>query len=103
MDKKTLLSKIKTSLNKKLHVKKIYLFGSRARGDFYEESDYDLAVISQDFAEMSFDERQKLVRPLIRKVLKGAALDVVCYTEQEYRQGKKAFLPSIIEKEGIAV
>ena len=52
---------------------------------------------------MSFIERQKLVRPLIRKVLGVVPLDAVCYTEEEYEKGKSAFLPSIIEKEGVMV
>ena len=28
--------------------------------------------------------------------------DVVCYTEEEYEKGTKAFLPGIIEEEGVA-
>lgn len=100
MDKKKLLE-IKKELKKKIGVEKMYLYGSRAKGTYTRDSDYDIAIISLDFSTMSFSERQKLVRPLIRKVLGTVSLDVTCYTPEEYRRGKKAFLPSIIEKEGI--
>lgn len=42
----------------KNHVKKVILFGSRARGDFYKKSDIDLAVEGGSFAKfaMSVDE-----------------------------------------------
>ena len=103
MDQKKLLIRIKRILEKKIMVDRVTLFGSRAKGTFHGDSDYDLAVISPDFKRMSFLERQQLVRPLVRKVLGNVALDVACYTEQEYERGKKAFLPSIIEKEGVAV
>ena len=37
------------------HVKKVILFGSRARGDFKAKSDIDLAVQGGDFVLLSFD------------------------------------------------
>ena len=101
MDQKKLLIKIKNALKKKIIVDRVTLFGSRAKGTFHSDSDYDIAVISPDFTEITFIERQQLVRPLIRKVLGSVALDVACYTEQEYKKGIKAFLPSIIEREGV--
>ena len=100
MDKKKLLE-IKKELKKKITVKHIYLFGSRAKGTYTSDSDYDFAIVSEDFKKISFSERQKLVRPIIRKILGIVPLDVTCYTSEEYKKGKKAFLPSIIEKEGI--
>lgn len=97
----TTLKKIKEELDSHLLVSRVYLFGSRARGKAHEDSDYDIAVVSNDFAKMSFSQRQRLVRPLVRKVIGNLPLDVLCYTEDEYERGKKAFLPGIIEEEGI--
>ena len=37
----------------KNHVKKVILFGSRARGDFYKKSDIDLAVEGGNFLGFS--------------------------------------------------
>lgn len=103
MDKKRTLKKIKNKLEEEIKVKKVYLFGSRARGTYRENSDYDVAVISPDFEGKSFSRRQRIVRPLIRKALGDVPLDVACYTQEEFEKGKKAFLPSIIEKEGVSI
>ena len=43
------------SLAQKYEVRKVILFGSRARGDFREKSDIDLAVEGGDFIRFSFD------------------------------------------------
>ena len=37
----------------KYHMKKVVLFGSRARGDFREKSDIDLAAIGDDFTHFA--------------------------------------------------
>lgn len=103
MDRKQLLTSIKQSLETKIWVTNVYLFGSRATGVYYQDSDYDIAVVSDDFEELSFIERQQLVKPLIRNVLGDKPLDVACYTEAEFEEGKKAALPQLIEKEGIKV
>lgn len=102
MDKKK-LGAIKLALQKRIVVEKLYLFGSRARGTFHNDSDYDVAVVSPSFEKMTFDERQHLVRTIVRSVLGVVPLDVICYTPEEFRKGRTAFLPSIIEEEGIAV
>ena len=39
-----------------IHVDCVLLFGSRARGENREDSDYDLAVISRDFGKDRFSE-----------------------------------------------
>lgn len=103
MGAEELLNPIKEKLSEKISVRKVCLFGSRATGQIHEDSDYDIAVISEDFQGKSFTERQSLVRPLVREVLGLQPLDVVCYTPDEYEDGKTAFLPSIIEDEGVAV
>ena len=49
----------------KKHLKKIILFGSRARGDFYEGSDYDILIVldkrEKDFQEMVLDESVEIM------------------------------------------
>lgn len=42
-------------LAQKYRVDQIILFGSRARGDYKERSDIDLAVIGGDFSRFSID------------------------------------------------
>lgn len=78
------------------------IFGSRARGDYYSDSDYDLEIISNDFKNKSFVQRQNLVRNLVREVLPNSPIETICYTPEEYKKGLKGFLPEKIEKEGIS-
>ena len=42
-------------LAQKYNLDKVILFGSRARGDFQEKSDIDLAIIGGDFIRFSLD------------------------------------------------
>lgn len=43
------------SLAKKYQVEKIILFGSRARGDFHQKSDIDIAVKGGDFVPFALE------------------------------------------------
>ena len=43
------------ALAKQNNVRKVVLFGSRARGDYRERSDIDLAVYDGDFARFALD------------------------------------------------
>jgi uncharacterized protein len=78
---------------------RIYLFGSRARGDFRPESDYDLLVILPDDAPL---ERQKdtLGSESLRYL--KAAVSVVVHGSSyfEARRCLKASLPGIVTREG---
>ena len=42
-------------LAKKYNIQKLILFGSRARGTFYEKSDIDIAISGGDKTSFSFD------------------------------------------------
>ena len=103
MEQEAMLKRIKREVSKHITVTRVYLFGSRARGVFHTDSDYDIALLSPDFEKMTFDQRDELVRPLIRKIIGYVPLDVACYTPDEYERGKHGFLPQTIEEEGIAV
>lgn len=56
------------------------LFGSRARGDYLEESDYDIMIVAKSFRGIHFLERMELVYELWDDKRR---LDVVCYTPEE--------------------
>ena len=43
------------TLAEKYQIEKIYLFGSRARGDYHRTSDIDLAVSGGDFDRFALD------------------------------------------------
>lgn len=78
---------------------RIYLFGSRARGDFGPHSDYDLLVILPDDApperrkgRFDYEELRKL----------GAPADILVDSHSyfEARRNLKASLPGIVLREG---
>lgn len=103
MDKREIVKSLKETLENHIEVEKIYMFGSRARGDYNSESDYDIAVVSPDFEKKSFQARQEEIRPIVREVLGLVSLDVVCYTPEEFEEGQDAFLPGIVVEEGVPI
>ncbi len=58
------------------------LFGSRARGDHLKHSDYDIILVSDDFARVPFPERAPAVH---RFWASDDALEPLCYTRDEFR------------------
>lgn len=56
--RKCVLEEIR-SLAQQYEIKKVILFGSRARGDFYKTSDIDLAVCGGDFIRFSLDVEEE--------------------------------------------
>ena len=82
-----------------LHPTRIYLFGSQARGDATQDSDYDLMVL--------VDRRNEPVLRLSRvghRALWGlaASVDVVVWDREAFdaRLHLKASLPSTVVREG---
>ncbi len=58
---------IKIIKQHKIEINKIFLFGSYARGTATEDSDIDIAIISNDFEGDRFSDRRKIV-PLRRNI-----------------------------------
>ncbi|MFW6126414.1 MAG: nucleotidyltransferase domain-containing protein [Chloroflexota bacterium] len=66
-----------------VRVEQAFLFGSRATGHALEWSDWDILMVSPDFAGVPFPDRASV---LLRALpLKRAEL--FCYTPDEFRQG----------------
>jgi predicted nucleotidyltransferase len=64
--------KIKKIINqvfeeKGIKVERIILFGSRARGDFKENSDWDLLIIVSNELDLRRDERGEISQQIRRK------------------------------------
>ena len=81
--------KIKTFLGdvKKItKPKKIILFGSRARGDFLEDSDYDILIVSEYFEGMHYHDRIVGMLSLMKKSL---PIDLICMTPKEFNKKKR--------------
>lgn len=67
---------------------KIILFGSRARGDYFKDSDYDILIIANSFKKMGLHDRSVSVYHL-KNVPVG--MDIICLTPEEFEQKKKQF------------
>jgi len=68
--------------NSSIEINRAFLFGSRARGDYLEESDWDVMIISPEFAGIPFPDRPTMVlrRIPLRRV------ELLCYTEEEFQR-----------------
>ena len=78
---------------------RIYLFGSKARGDSGEDSDYDLMVIVPDDAPAK-RRRSRLAYEVLWGT--GIAADVLVWTEGQFdsRLHIAASLPATVIREG---
>ena len=95
-----ILKKFKKEL-KEIEISKLILFGSRARGDFEKDSDFDILIISKKFKGVKWNERSLNIYLSWKE---KAPLEVLCYTPKEFEKGKKQV--GIIQeavKEGIII
>ncbi|MEK6924071.1 MAG: nucleotidyltransferase domain-containing protein [Candidatus Micrarchaeota archaeon] len=80
---------------------RILLFGSRARGDFNADSDFDLIVVSKSFGETRFINRAGVIW---RNTDTALAADLLCYTPEEFaRVSKESFVIKDALKHAVAL
>jgi predicted nucleotidyltransferase len=76
-------------------------FGSRARGDYFLDSDVDVLLVSKDFENIPFLDR---IRKMYEYWDYNYPLEVFCYTPSEFEKKKKQIcLVSQALKEGVRV
>ncbi len=78
---------------------RIYLFGSRARGDYRPDSDYDLLIVVPDDAPPE-RRRDRLGCEALRDLRAAASVLVHSSSYFEARRYLKASLPGIVLREG---
>ncbi len=87
-----------------IELEKVILFGSRARGDFIEESDYDILIIVKD--RLNIREKMRLTKQLRQKFAKeGIDADIIIKSKDEieyYRDKIGSVIKSALE-EGVAI
>lgn len=81
----------------------IILYGSRARGDFREDSDWDVLAIV-DKPRLTLEERGNIQYPVWDKGLDmGAEINVFPYTRRQWDEAPPSLFKYNVQKEGIAL
>lgn len=95
----TALGEIVHRLVVELHPRRLYLFGSRARGDARGDSDYDVLVLVDDTNDRSYRLEQQAYGALAGF---NVPVDVLVMTVDHFnrRQIVKASLPATVGREG---
>ena len=95
-----LFSDMINKIEKRIHLHAFIIFGSRAKGNYLEHSDYDIVVIA-DFTESYLDRTDWIVHQTAPMV----AMDVFCYTPEEFDQLFKNYRLTAIDAidEGIVL
>jgi predicted nucleotidyltransferase len=89
MTNKTVLSTIKSTVKSYLPDAKVLLFGSRARGDYNKDSDFDIMIITP---QTLASEEKKSWRIKIKQTLTNALevpIDILINSEKEIDAKKK--------------
>lgn len=88
-------------LRKVFDLNNIFLFGSRARGDNFLESDFDFVIVSEDFKNIPFIFRASKIYDYWNQ---KQDIEPLCYTPEEFEKKKKQI--GIVQqalKEGIFI
>lgn len=81
-----------------IRLERAILFGSRARSDSWEHSDWDVVLVSREFEGVPFPERGS--RVLL--ALSVSDVEPLCYTPDEFDQGREGLgAIGVAVKEGI--
>ena len=105
MDKKSeiikKIEKFREDASKEIPIEKVIFFGSRAKGTFKRNSDYDFILVSKDFKGEKFTDRISKIYPYWKY---NESIEPLCYTPQEFNKLKNQI--TIVReavKEGIEI
>lgn len=85
-------------LSKYIKVDKVIIYGSYAYGEPREDSDIDLAVVSEDFTRMSVIEKIELLSGVGLAV--DSRIEVKGFSRKEYDDALPASLIELIKQQG---
>lgn len=105
IDNKTIKEQIMKSLDEmEISVENIILFGSRARGDYNEDSDYDILVVTRE--AFSFKEKMKISGEIRNRLIKlRISSDIIIKSNDEidYFRDKIGCVTREALREGISL
>jgi predicted nucleotidyltransferase len=81
------LSFINILKSKGIILKKVYLYGSRARGTSRPDSDIDLIIISNKFYKMPFWKRWEIIGDAIAEIMEP--IEVLAFSPEEFEKKKE--------------
>ncbi|MGK5088359.1 nucleotidyltransferase domain-containing protein [Bdellovibrionota bacterium FG-2] len=95
-----ILMEIVRRLVAEFHPKRVFLFGSRARGEGSADSDYDILVIMPTADAPGYRLAQRAHRSALRGI--PAPIDVIFFSEQKFEERKSVIgsLPETAIHEG---
>ena len=104
MDRSTILQRIKTGISEIDPGAEVFLYGSRARGDNRQDSDWDILVITPK-EKVTFEYESNLRDPIYDIELEiGQVISLLVYSEIDWKT-RMPFSPlySNVQEEGIRI
>ncbi len=79
-----------------IHVEKIVLFGSYAKGKEKEESDIDIIVVSKDFRDKDIFEIVNMTKDIHWKLVEYfiKPFDILYYSDEDWEKGRSLIISS---------
>lgn len=104
MKRAEIIQRIRSEIIKIEPEAEIYLFGSRARGDYHADSDWDVLIISPK-EKITFDYEIELREPIFNLAIEtGEVISLMIYSKNDW-QNKKAISPLFhnVVREGLKI
>ena len=99
-----IFNEIQTLKRQLLPNEKVILFGSQARGDAREDSDWDLLIVLNKEGKRNWDDFDKFAFPFSELGWDhSVSINPVLYTQDEWRKGKIFPFYKNVMREGIEV
>jgi len=88
------IRKLVKALEKDIAVDEVILFGSYAKGSAKEDSDIDIAIISNHFGENPIKEKQLIYRTIIKEDIEPL-FEVHTFSPNEIKKSNNHFISEI--------
>lgn len=100
MEKQQVLQLVKKAVHEVDDKAEIILFGSRARGDFHEESDWDFLILIENGEK--FNVKSNLIDKLFNKELEtGEIFSLIVHSPEYWERLQLSYFYKEVTKDGI--
>lgn len=84
-----------------ISVHKVIIFGSQAKGTFTEDSDIDIAVISNEFEKMGLWEKAKYLGRAARGI--PYPIEVIGFSPSQFEKSEQGTLIDEVKRSGVEI